>query len=136
MKSLRVCDRQRRRGLFSLSLLLLLVSAGCDSVQVDAPELTPPLLQTPRDAQIVAVGSTVTFKWQSVEGARRYECEVRYADDEGKNVRAGFTDQTTATLTFDEPGQYSWRVRARNARDAAGVWSEAWELTILAQTDP
>ena len=135
MKSLHVPSPQRRLFLLGSSLLLLLLT-GCDSVQVDAPELIPPLLQAPRDAQIVSVGSAVTFSWQAVDGARRYECEVRYSDDEGQGVMNEDTDRTTATLTFDEPGNYSWRVRAKNDADEAGSWSEAWEVIVQVQSDP
>ena len=135
MKSPQVRHPQRRFFLLGSSLLLLLL-AGCDSVQVDAPELTPPLLQGPRDAQRVLVGSPVTFSWQRVDGARRYECEIRHADDEGQGVLNEDTEQTTATLTFDLPGSYSWRVRAKNAEDEAGYWSESWEIFVQVQPDP
>ena len=136
MKSPQVFGRLRRLLLLGSSLLTLLLLAGCDSLQVDAPELTPPLLQTPADAQVVQLGSTVTFSWQNVDGASRYECEVRQSDDDGKSVTTEYTDQTTATLTFDVPGAYSWRVRARNADDEAGYWSESWLILVQVPSDP
>ena len=135
MKSSHIHPLQSRLFLLDSSLLLLLL-IGCDSVQVDAPELRPPLLQAPRDAQIVSVGAAITFSWQAVDGARRYECEVRYADDEGQGVMNEDTDRTSATLTFDAPGNYSWRVRAKNDADEAGSWSEAWEIIVQVQGDP
>ena len=135
MKSLRVLDRQRGLHLLSSALLMLLLLGGCDSLQVDAPELVPPLLQTPLDEQIVTVGKTITFGWQPVAGASQYEFEVRHSDDDGNSVMTEFTDKTATTLTFDEPGFYSWRVRARNAEDAAGFWSEIWELSIQVRGD-
>jgi hypothetical protein len=115
---------------------MLLLLAGCDSLRVDALELTPPLLQAPRDEQTAPVGTTVTFRWQPVAGAHRYECEVRHSNDEGTHVMTEFTDQPAAALTFDVPGRYSWRVRARNAEDAAGYWSAIRELSIQGRGDP
>lgn len=136
MKPHHIRDRARRLRLLSPTLLLLLLLAGCDSVEVEAPELLPPLLQSPRDAQQVTVGTQVTFAWKAVEGALRYECEVRQSDDDGKSVTTEYTDQTTATLPFDALGSYSWRVRARNADDSAGFWSEIWELRVHPTGDP
>lgn len=136
MKSLHVRRQDPRWRLLSGALLGLLLLTGCDSVQVDAPELSPPLLQNPRDAQPVTMGTEVTFSWEPVPGARRYECEIRQSDDDGKSRVTEYTDVTTATMTFDAPGNYSWRVRARNTEDAAGPWSESWELRVQVAGDP
>lgn len=128
--------RYNGRHLFGTVLLILLLLAGCDSAQVDAPDLTAPLLQTPQDGQAIGVGKTVTFSWQPVAGARRYECEVRIAEDERQSVATVLTNRLTTTLAFDAPGQYAWRVRAINADDDVGYWSEPFELTIQSRTDP
>ena len=125
-----------RRRFLLLGSVLLLVLAGCDSAQVAAPELNPPFLQAPRDAQVVSAGSPITFSWQPVDGARAYECQVSHADDEGLGVINEDTDQTTATLSFNLPGSYAWRVRAINAEGEKGYWSESWEIIVQVQTDP
>ena len=117
-------------------LLFTILLAGCDTTSVDAPELTPPILLRPVDAQSVIVGNPVSFSWAAVDGAAQYQCEVRQSDEEGgTEVITEFTDETTAQLTFTGPGVYAWRVRGRNADDEAGLWSEMWEITVQAEGD-
>ena len=135
MKSPQIHVPHRRLHRLGPVLLTLLLLAGCDSVEVDAPDLTSPLLETPLDGQTVRVGTTITLSWQAVAGASRYECQVRQSDDDGKSVTTEYTDQTTVQLTFNVPGFYSWRVRAMNAEDESGYWSEIWSIRVQGQSD-
>ncbi len=123
------------RSLVPSMLILIMVIGGCDSTSVAAPELNPPILLRPIDAQSVIVDNPVSFSWGAVDGAARYQCEVRYSDDEDAGVITEFTDKTSASLTFTQPGVYAWRVRARNGNDDAGYWSEMWEIVVQGKGD-
>ena len=117
-------------------LFLMLALSGCDSTSVDAPDLDAPFLLRPLDAAAAEVGTPVVLSWQPVDGAARYKCEIRRADEENPSVEIEFTTATEVTLTFDVPGVYSWRIRALDEDDASGYWSETWEFLVQPTFDP
>jgi hypothetical protein len=88
---------------------------------VDAVTLLAPATE-------VDAGSPITFAWQPVSGANRYELEV--LDEQGTVVFAEATEQTSATLRDARslvPGSsYRWWVRA-----AAGAGERASPLRTL-----
>jgi hypothetical protein len=123
----------------SMLLLLAAVLAGfmmLMAVQANAAGAAVKRLPAPK-ATGPADGGTFkvapTFAWAAVKGAARYEFQLA-ADDKFESIvgsrREGSfkTENTFATvttaLTDSPPGHgYFWRVRAIDARSAAGRWS-------------
>ena len=117
---LRIVPRRGWRWVAPLALaasLLLVVAVGQklrthggpDVVRgtVDAVTLLAPAAE-------IDAGGSVTFTWQPVPGALRYDLEV--LDDQGTVVFAQATEQTSATLPDARPlvpgSSYRWWVRA------------------------
>jgi len=117
---LRFFSRPRWRSLAPLALaasVVLVVAVGQTLRTREAPDIargTADAVVLLAPAPEVAAGAPVTFAWQPVPGARRYELEV--LDGQGKVVFAEATEQTSVTLQDPRrlaPGaSYRWWVRA------------------------
>ena len=114
-------------------MMLLAVQAGnaAAAKRLPAPKLTGP-------AEGAAVKVAPTFAWAPVKRAARYEFQLA-ADDKFESIiglrREGTfkTENTFATvpnaLADSAPGNgYFWRVRAINAKNAAGRWSRTAKI--------
>ena len=128
----------------SMLLLLAAVLAGfmmlfamqANAAGAAVKRLPAPKAAGPQDGGTFKVAPT--FAWSAVKGAARYEFQLA-ADDKFESIvgsrREGTfkTENTFATvttaLTDSPPGHgYFWRVRAIDARNAAGRWSSARKI--------
>src|SRR5215211_8153197 len=107
------------------------VSSAAAATRLPAPKLTGPAADTTYKV-------SPTFAWAAVKGAARYEFQLA-ADDKFESIiglrREGTfkTENTFATvpnaLADSAPGNgYFWRVRAINAKNAAGRWSRTAKI--------
>src|SRR3954454_3841376 len=114
-------------------MMLLAAQAGnaAAAKRLPAPKLTGP-------AEGAAFKVAPTFAWAAVKGAARYEFQLanddRFESIVGLRREGTFkTENTFATvpnaLADSAPGNgYFWRVRAINAKNAAGRWSRTAKI--------
>jgi len=102
--------------------------------------LTAPTLIAPSNGTTVPLGN-VTWRWNSVPGAARYHLQA----GRGPNLDAqyniidrynltepSYTFNITSGFRFYFPQLY-WRVRAIDANNVPGPWSQVWMFTIASQ---
>ena len=104
-----------------------------------APQLPAPTLLSPPNGATVGLGP-LTWKWSEVPGATCYSFEAGSSpdfDQTGAFLSQGCLTDTSFTINVDEgfifyvPYLY-WRVRARDANNVGGLWSEVWKLNFAA----
>ncbi|MBI3978123.1 MAG: hypothetical protein HY331_08055 [Chloroflexi bacterium] len=109
--------------------------------------LTP---QSPADGFTPTLYET-WFSWQPIPGAKQYQVQVSPNGDWANNVVYGGTEASPlwinspaiGPLTALEDNQYYWRVRARDASNTNGQWSQpqtfqkAWQIppTVVSPAD-
>jgi len=121
-----------------LVLIALALAAPITALALDwsdpaadaARALPAPRLDTPEDD--ASVQAAPIFKWKKVRGAAKYEFQLS-ADSGFRSIVTGGTVETfNNAYTLDDSlpdGDYYWRVRAVNAKDDAGRWSQGRTLT-------
>lgn len=99
--------------------------------------LTAPTLLSPANGATVHTGN-LTFTWNPVPGAARYHLQAGlnpYHDqqynilDRGGLTEPSYTFNVTPGFVVYFPRLY-WRVRAIDANNVAGPWSEVWLVNI------
>ena len=89
-----------------------------------------PALDAPTDGSTVA-DNTPTFEWGEPAGVAGYQIHVD--DDRGFSLPEINSYPVASTYTPSIPlfeGSYYWRVRAKDASDAWGAWSDVWRVSI------
>ena len=136
-----------KRNFFVLMLVLMLSMASFVSASASPDEshrqppsggtLTAPTLLSPANGSTVPLGN-VTWSWRPVPGAVRYQLQGGRGTslDAQYNIidRYSLTEPTytfniTAGFRFYFPQIY-WRVRAFDANNNPGPWSEVWMFKI------
>ena len=116
-----------RLGVFALFFL-----SACDTTDVrEAPlrtNLNAPTLLQAHSTQTLP--SNVAFEWRPVAEAARYEVELSRAAS-GTAPSLLPTVAPSYLIMLEEAGDYTWRVRALDARSRAGYWSKHQRLTVL-----
>src|SRR5262245_59575090 len=102
-----------------------------------ARALPAPMLDTPADE--ASVQAAPIFKWRQVRRAAKYEFQLSADSGFRSIVTGGTVDTYNNAYTLDDSlpdGDYYWRVRAINASDDAGRWSQGRSLTKRWSTRP
>ena len=117
-------DRYLRKSFILLFLFIFLLFS-----QIAYAE--PPVLLAPADGSTIT-SLPVTFSWQSVEGAIRYQFQIAkdgaFTDVEYSKLLIG----TNLELSFSGDGNaHYWRVCAQNV-SGWGDWSATWSFDTIA----
>ena len=121
-----------------LVLVALALAAPITALALDWAEpaadaaraLPAPTLDTPANG--ANVQSAPIFKWKKVRRAVKYEFQLSADSGFRSIVTGGTVDTFNNAYTLDDSltdGDYYWRVRAVNAKDDAGRWSQGRSLT-------
>jgi hypothetical protein len=105
---------------------------------LDTPDLTPPVLQSPKDRSNTG-DTTPRLRWKPVPGAAQYQVQV--AADPAFTVKiideyvesAGYTVPNASALAY---GTYYWRVEAGDAFNTWGDWSSPSMFTVTLLQSP
>ena len=101
---------------------LVLIMQMASGMIYEFPVLPAPTLSAPANNTLVSA-DYVTFQWNAVSGALRYELEVIKVSDGSTFAKENFSANTKTLLGFPNDGsQFRWRVRAGN-NDGWGSWS-------------
>jgi hypothetical protein len=99
--------------------------------------LAPPSLIAPLNLQPIIVADPkkdpVHFAWQSVPTAKSYILQVSKSTLFNKILFERRTNETAMDVTGLEPGEYYWKVRAVDAKDALSDLSDPYKFTLVAQ---
>ncbi len=112
-------NRDGKVDIYDNILLMQMVSG----IIYDFPTVSAPALSSPANQAYLTTG-TITFEWNPVPGANKYELEVTRADD-GSVFRNQVVGSSYASIQYGFPNdgsQFRWRVRAGNS-DGWGSWS-------------
>jgi hypothetical protein len=121
-----------------LVLVALALAAPITALALDWPDpaadaaraLPAPTLDTPANG--ANVQSAPIFKWKKVRRAAKYEFQLSADSGFRSIVTGGSVDTFNNAFTLDDSlpdGDYYWRVRAINAKEDAGRWSQGRSLT-------
>jgi len=97
-----------------------------------------PVLRAPRQGSATP-DTTPRLAWKASRGAQEYRVQVDVSTDfDSPDEWAGlgatsFTLPDAAALDY---GTYFWRVRARDARNVWGMWSDAGTFTVTVHKSP
>ncbi len=96
---------------------------------VDYWELIAPTLIAPANNSFVQ-GASLTSSWSAVSGAAKYIYES-YHDSSATNLRwhAEYSG-TSKTATNVSDAVFWWRVKAVDAANNEGPWSDLWKVTV------
>lgn len=107
-----------------------LTSSNSPTGAPTGPVPSAPTLNAPASGSVIPSSTpTPTLRWNAVTGASEYQ--VTLNDGAIVSPWVTGTSWTTASLAS---GQYSWRVKARNA-NGTGANSAAWTFTVSGSTD-
>lgn len=121
----------------SAIILCINLNPGCKDPDEYAPPQdslvqapAPPQLITPPDSDVVSLtmglGVDVYFEWSAIADAEFYEIDVSNDEAFSIVIQHHKVYAHSATLTFDFPGDYFWRVRAYSPLWTwYTIWSEA-----------
>ncbi len=108
-------------------------SAG-RALTVKPPLPAAPVLASPVKDSSVAT-TRVTFDWQDVAGALKYEIQIdnndTFASPEYTNAELGASEVNL----YLPPMRYYWRVRAMNVIGEPGAWSSGWKVKLVGAPD-
>jgi hypothetical protein len=99
--------------------------------------LAPPSLIAPLNLQPIIVADLkkdpVHFAWQSVATAKAYVLQVSKSTLFNKILFERRTAETSMDVAGLDPGEYFWKVRAVDAKDAMSDLSDPYKFTLVAQ---
>ena len=74
-------------------------------------------LLAPAEGLVFTTSETITFSWESVQGANSYTLQVASPNFESASLIVEDTNQTQTTFSIDnlDANSYEWRVRAENS---------------------
>ncbi len=107
-----------------------------------SPVPTVPTLVSPANGVTVAgTGevSRITFRWNAVEGADRYQIRIRYSIwEEGRWHESDVVNTNAIAITgFENRGhQLEWAVKAGNSAGQWSDWSPTWSFINNIATQP
>jgi hypothetical protein len=107
-------------------------------ITIDSDGPDAPVLRTPRQGSSTP-DTTPRLAWKASRGAVEYRIQV--ADNvafDSPDEWAGVTSPYLVVPDADvlDYGTYFWRVRARDARDVWGAWSDAGTFTVTVHKSP
>lgn len=99
--------------------------------------LSPPELAEPLNLQPIIVGDPkhdpVHFSWKPVTTAKTYDFQVSTTTMFNHIVMEKKTTTTSVDIAGLDPGDYFWRVRAIDAKNALSDSSESYKFTLVVQ---
>lgn len=118
-----------------LLLVLYLGLAACsDIIETDLDGFGVILLTPPDSA--VSTGNVIAFRWEAVPHATDYVFQVATPNfDQPVQI---VTDSVTGSPQIDlplSPGNYTWRVKARNANSSTGYYTRTLTITEAASLE-
>ena len=97
---------------------------------ISIPPATPILL-SPADDYLEETTTKPLFEWKSAQNAASYQIQIDNNQSFNSVEYENETENTSRNSTTDlTQGDYYWRVRAFNAYDTPGDWSNTWKFTI------
>src|SRR5580704_2286914 len=99
--------------------------------------LAPPALTSPLNLQPIIVADPkkdpIHFEWKPVATAKTYLLQISRSTLFSKVLYEKRTADTSLDITGLEPGDYFWKVRAVDAKDATSALSDPYKFTLVAQ---
>jgi hypothetical protein len=99
--------------------------------------LAPPALISPLNLQPIIVENPkkdpIHFEWKAVATAKAYLLQISKSTLFSKVLYEKRTADTSLEITGLEPGDYFWKVRAVDAKDATSDLSDPYKFTLVAQ---
>jgi len=99
--------------------------------------LAPPALIAPLNLQPIIVENPkkdpIHFEWKAVATAKAYLLQISKSTLFSKVLYEKRTADTSLDITGLEPGDYFWKVRAVDAKDATSDLSDPYKFTLVAQ---
>lgn len=99
--------------------------------------LAPPALISPLNLSPIIVADPkhdpVHFEWKPVASAKTYLLQISKSTLFSKVLYEKRTADTSLDITGLEPGDYFWKVRAVDAKDATSDLSDPYKFTLVAQ---
>ena len=99
--------------------------------------LAPPALTSPLNLQPIIVADPkkdpIHFEWKPVATAKAYLLQISKSTLFSKVLYEKRTADTSLDITGLEPGDYFWKVRAVDAKDATSDLSDPYKFTLVAQ---
>jgi hypothetical protein len=99
--------------------------------------LAPPDLISPLNLQPIIVADTkrepVHFEWKAVATAKAYLLQISKSTLFNKVLYEKRTADTSLDITGLEPGDYFWKVRAVDNKDAMSDLSDPYKFTLVVQ---
>ncbi len=99
--------------------------------------LAPPALISPLNLQPIIVENPkkdpIHFEWKAVATAKAYLLQISKSTLFSKVLYEKRTADTSLDITGLEPGDYFWKVRAVDAKDATSDLSDPYKFTLVAQ---
>src|SRR5580700_8577174 len=99
--------------------------------------LAPPELNSPLNLQAITVANPkhdpVHFSWKPVATAKSYEFQASTTAMFSKIIMAKKTTSEGVDIVGLDPGDYYWRVRAIDAKNATSDQSEPYKFTLVIQ---
>ena len=99
--------------------------------------LAPPALTAPLNLQPIIVADPkkdpIHFEWKPVATAKSYLLQISKSTLFSKVLYEKRTADTSLDITGLEPGDYFWKVRAVDAKDATSDLSDPYKFTLVAQ---
>jgi hypothetical protein len=112
-----------------------------ESTATPVPTNTPqpqapaaPSLREPAGGASLAQTADVWFSWHGAAGATQYYLE--YWGGSYGTLNSGWIGDTAYRIGTMWPGDYSWRVKARDYNGLESNWSETWTFTIQESASP
>jgi hypothetical protein len=99
--------------------------------------LAPPALISPLNLQPIIVENPkkdpIHFEWKAVATAKAYLLQISKSTLFSKVLYEKRTADTSLEITGLDPGDYFWKVRAVDAKDATSDLSDPYKFTLVAQ---
>jgi hypothetical protein len=99
--------------------------------------LAPPALISPLNLQPIIVENPkkdpIHFEWKAVATAKAYLLQISKSTLFSKVLYEKRTADTSLDITGLDPGDYFWKVRAVDAKDATSDLSDPYKFTLVAQ---
>jgi hypothetical protein len=99
--------------------------------------LAPPSLIAPLNLQPLIVADTkrdpVHFAWKELSTAKAYVLQISKSTLFNKIVLERHTTETSIDIAGLDPGEYFWKVRAVDAKDAVSDMSDPYKFTLVTQ---
>ena len=99
--------------------------------------LAPPTLIAPLNLTPIIVADpkrdSIHFAWKEISTAKGYVLQISKSSFFNKILVEHHTAETSMDVTGLDPGEYYWKVRAVDAKDAMSDLSDPYKFTLVTQ---